>query len=269
MKPLQQPEWPDPVALEQVIGELRTLPPLVFAGECDDLTTKIGAVTRGEAFLLQGGDCAETFDGVTAENIRAKLRVLLQMSVVLQYAASVPVVKVGPDRRAVRQAAELRRRDPRRRDAAVVPGRRGQRAGVHAEARIPDPRRLRGVYNAAAATLNLTRAFTTGGYADLHQVHAWNTDFVKSSPVGRRYEQLATRDRAGARLHARLWRDGRRVQDRRLLRLARGAHPRVRTRADPDRLADRAAVRRRPATCCGWGSGRGSWTARTWSSCRR
>src|SRR5215207_8142638 len=85
LKPLQQPEWPDPVALDQVIGQLRTLPPLVFAGECDDLTTKIGAVARGEAFLLQGGDCAETFDGVTAENIRAKLRVLLQMAVVLQY----------------------------------------------------------------------------------------------------------------------------------------------------------------------------------------
>jgi len=192
LKPLQQPEWPDPVALEQVIGELRTLPPLVFAGECDDLTTKIGAVTRGEAFLLQGGDCAETFDGVTAENIRAKLRVLLQMSVVLQYAASVPVVKVG---RIAGQYAKPRSSGEETRDGVTLPSYRGDAVNgleFTPEARIPDPRRLRGVYNAAAATLNLTRAFTTGGYADLHQVHAWNTDFVKSSPVGRRYEQLAT-----------------------------------------------------------------------------
>ncbi|HEY3509436.1 MAG TPA: 3-deoxy-7-phosphoheptulonate synthase, partial [Kribbella sp.] len=192
LKPLQQPEWPDPAALEQVIAELRTLPPLVFAGECDDLTTKIGAVARGEAFILQGGDCAETFAGVTAENIRAKLRVLLQMSVVLQYAASVPVVKIG---RIAGQYAKPRSSGEETRDGVTLPSYRGDAVNgfdFTPESRIPDPQRLRGVYNAAAATLNLTRAFTTGGYADLHQVHAWNTDFVKSSPVGRRYEQLAS-----------------------------------------------------------------------------
>ncbi|HEY9337053.1 class II 3-deoxy-7-phosphoheptulonate synthase [Kribbella sp. NPDC050459] len=192
LKPLQQPEWPDQEVLEQVIAELRTLPPLVFAGECDDLTAKIGAVARGEAFILQGGDCAETFAGVTAENIRAKLRVLLQMSVVLQYAASVPVVKIG---RIAGQYAKPRSSGEETREGVTLPSYRGDAVNgfdFTAESRIPDPQRLRGVYNAAAATLNLTRAFTTGGYADLHQVHAWNTDFVKSSPVGMRYEQLAS-----------------------------------------------------------------------------
>jgi 3-deoxy-7-phosphoheptulonate synthase len=191
LKPLQQPEWPDSEVLDQVIRELRKLPPLVFAGECDDLTTKIGAVTRGEAFILQGGDCAETFEGVTAENIRAKLRVLLQMAVVLQYAASVPVVKVG---RIAGQYAKPRSSGAETRDGVTLPSYRGDAVnGIDftTEARTPDPQRLRGVYNAAAATLNLTRAFTTGGYADLHQVHAWNTDFVRSSPVGQRYERLA------------------------------------------------------------------------------
>jgi 3-deoxy-7-phosphoheptulonate synthase len=191
LKPLQQPEWPDPVALDQVIGQLRTLPPLVFAGECDDLTTKIGAVARGEAFVLQGGDCAETFDGVTAENIRAKLRVLLQMAVVLTYAASVPVVKVG---RIAGQYAKPRSSGTETRDGVSLPAYRGDAVNgleFTEASRTPDAERLRGVYNAAAATLNLTRAFTTGGYADLHQVHTWNTDFVKSSPVGQRYEQLA------------------------------------------------------------------------------
>jgi 3-deoxy-7-phosphoheptulonate synthase len=192
LNPLQQPEWPDRAALEQVISGLRVLPPLVFAGECDDLTAKLGAVARGEAFLLQGGDCAETFAGVTAENIRAKLRVLLQMAVVLQYAASVPVVKVG---RIAGQYAKPRSTGTEIRDGVSLPSYRGDAVNgleFTEESRIPDPQRLRGVYNSAAATLNLTRAFTTGGYADLHQVHAWNTDFVRSSPVGQKYERLAT-----------------------------------------------------------------------------
>ena len=110
--PAQQPTYADPVAVDAAVAQLRTKPPLVFAGECDDLTAKIAAVARGEAFLLQGGDCAETFDGVTADNVRNKLRVLLQMAVVLTYAASVPVVKVGRIAGPVRQAALLRPRDP-------------------------------------------------------------------------------------------------------------------------------------------------------------
>ena len=118
LRPLQQPEWPDAAAVDAVVSGLRRLPPLVFAGECDDLRSKIGAVTRGEAFLLQGGDCAETFDGVTAPNIRAKLRVLLQMSVVLTYAASVPVVKVG---RIAGQYAKPRSSGTETRDGVTLP----------------------------------------------------------------------------------------------------------------------------------------------------
>ena len=128
---------------------------------------------------------------MTAENIRAKLRVLLQMSVVLQYAASVPVVKVG---RIAGQFAKPRSSNTETRDGVTLPAYRGDAVNgleFTEKSRIPDPQRLRGVYNSAAATLNLTRAFTTGGYADLHLVHAWNTDFVKSSPVGQRYERLA------------------------------------------------------------------------------
>ena len=189
--PKQQPRWPDAGALDEVVGGLRTLPPLVFAGECDELRDRIAAVGRGEAFILQGGDCAETFSGVTADNIRAKLRVLLQMAVVLTYAASVPVVKVG---RIAGQYAKPRSSDTETRDGVTLPAYRGDAVNgleFTEASRIPDPQRLRGVYNAAAATLNLTRAFTTGGYADLQQVHTWNTDFVKTSPVGQRYEQLA------------------------------------------------------------------------------
>ena len=167
------------------------MPPLVFAGECDDLTEKIAAVTRGEAFLLQGGDCAETFAGVTADNVRNKLRVLLQMAVVLTYAASVPVVKLG---RLAGQYAKPRSSDMETRDGVTLPAYRGDAVNGYdftPEARIPDPQRLVDVYNSSAATLNLVRAFVTGGYADLRQVHTWNTDFVQSSPFGQRYEAMA------------------------------------------------------------------------------
>jgi 3-deoxy-7-phosphoheptulonate synthase len=193
----QQPQWPDPDALEAAVGKLRSVPPLVFAGECDDLKEKLAAVARGEAFLLQGGDCAETFDGVTADNVRNKLRVLLQMAVVLTYAASVPVVKLG---RLAGQYAKPRSSDTETRDGVTLPAYRGDAVNGIAftpESRVPDPQRLVDVYHSSALTLNLVRAFVTGGYADLRQVHTWNTDFVRSSPVGRRYEQLATEiDRA-------------------------------------------------------------------------
>ena len=169
----QQPTWPDPAALGAAVGKLRRVPPLVFAGECDELKNKLAAVARGEAFLLQGGDCAETFDGVTADNVRNKLRVLLQMAVVLTYAASVPVVKLG---RIAGQYAKPRSSDLETREGVTLPA---------------YPQRLVDVYNSSAATLNLVRAFVTGGYADLRQVHTWNTDFVRSSPVGARYEKLA------------------------------------------------------------------------------
>ncbi len=189
--PRQQPTYPDQGAVDAAVARLKKSPPLVFAGECDDLMDKIAAVTRGEAFLLQGGDCAETFDGVTADNVRNKLRVLLQMAVVLTYAASVPVVKVG---RLAGQYAKPRSSDMETRNGLTLPAYRGDAVNGYdftPESRIPDPQRLVDVYNSSAATLNLVRAFVTGGYADLRQVHTWNTDFVQSSAFGQRYEAVA------------------------------------------------------------------------------
>lgn len=187
---VQQPTFRDPAARDAAVSRLRTMPPLVFAGECDALTDKMAAVARGEAFLLQGGDCAETFEGVTAENVRNKLRVLLSMAVVLTYAASVPVVKVG---RLAGQYAKPRSSDSETRDGVTLPAYRGDAVNgfdFTPEAREHDPNRLLEVYHASAATLNLARAFTTGGYADLRQMHAWNKDFVRSSPLGQRYEAV-------------------------------------------------------------------------------
>ncbi|CAN5874618.1 3-deoxy-7-phosphoheptulonate synthase class II [soil metagenome] len=186
----QQPRWPDAAARDAIVARLRRQPPLVFAGECDALRDRLAAVARGEAFLLQGGDCAETFDGVGADDVRNKLQVLLSMAVVLTYAASVPVVKVG---RIAGQYAKPRSSDSETRGGVTLPAYRGDAVNGHAftpESRTPDPSRLLDVYHASAATLNLTRAFVTGGYADLRQMHAWNTDFVRTSPVGKRYERL-------------------------------------------------------------------------------
>ena len=201
--PAQQPSYPDPAAVDAAVARLRTMPPLVFAGECDELKDKLAAVARGEAFLLQGGDCAETFAGVTADNVRNKLRVLLQMAVVLTYAASVPVVKLG---RLAGQYAKPRSSDLETRDGVTLPAYRGDAVNGYdftEASRVPDPQRLVDVYNASAATLNLVRAFTTGGYADLRQVHTWNTDFVRDSVVGQRYEKLANEiDRAMAFMEA-------------------------------------------------------------------
>ena len=188
----QQPTYADPVAVDAAVARLRTAPPLVFAGECDDLKEKIAAVSRGKAFLLQGGDCAETFAGVTADNVRNKLRVLLQMAVVLTYAASVPVVKVG---RLAGQYAKPRSSDMETRDGVTLPAYRGDAVNgfdFTPESRAHDPARLVEVYHASASTLNLVRAFVTGGYADLRQLHTWNTDFVRESAMGQRYEQMAS-----------------------------------------------------------------------------
>jgi 3-deoxy-7-phosphoheptulonate synthase len=199
----QQPDWPDPARLEEVVRRLERLPPLVFAGECDQLKKHLAAVARGEAFLLQGGDCAETFAGATADGVRAKLRTLLQMAVVLTYAASVPVVKVG---RMAGQFAKPRSAPTERRDGTELPVYRGDAVNgleFTAAARQHDPGRLLDAYHCSAVTLNLCRAFASGGYADLRQVHAWNQDFVAGSPAGRRYERLAAEiDRAIAFMHA-------------------------------------------------------------------
>jgi 3-deoxy-7-phosphoheptulonate synthase len=199
----QQPDWPDPGRLHAVTGELAGMPPLVFAGECDVLRERLAAVARGEAFVLQGGDCAETFAGATTDTVRAKLQTLLQMAVVLTYGASVPIVKIG---RMAGQFAKPRSRPAEVRDGIELPAYRGDAVnGIEftAQARTPDPARLLRAYHCSAVTLNLCRAFATGGYADLHQVHAWNQDFVSESPAGRRYERLAGEiDRALAFMRA-------------------------------------------------------------------
>jgi 3-deoxy-7-phosphoheptulonate synthase len=188
----QQPDWPDAARLDQVLDQLAALPPLVFAGECDLLRTRMAAVTRGEAFVLQGGDCAETFAGATADAVRGKLQTILQMAVVLTYGASVPIVKIG---RLAGQYAKPRSRPTEVRDGVELPAYRGDAVNgfeFTAAARASDPDRLLRAYHCAAVTLNLCRAFTTGGYADLHKVHAWNQDFVRKSPSGQRYEGLAS-----------------------------------------------------------------------------
>ncbi len=188
---VQQPTYDDPAELEDVLKHLRTLPPLVFAGECDDLRAKLAAVADRRAFLLQGGDCAETFDSVTGNNIKGKLRVLLSMAVVLTYAAQVPVVKVG---RIAGQYAKPRSKDTETRGGITLPAYRGDAVNgfaFDAASRRHDPKRLLRVYNASSATLNLVRAFVTGGFADLRGIHAWNADFVRNSNVEHRYEQMA------------------------------------------------------------------------------
>ncbi len=199
----QQPDWPDPSAVRAVTREIASIPPLVFAGECDILKERLAAVARGEAFVLQGGDCAETFDGSTADAIRGKLRTLLQMAVVLTYAASVPVVKIG---RLAGQFAKPRSSAAETRNGVALPAYRGDAVNgleFTAKARTPDPQRMLRACHYSAATLNLCRAFTQGGYADLRQVHTWNTDFVAASPAGQRYEALASEiDRALTFMHA-------------------------------------------------------------------
>ncbi|MFG1913797.1 class II 3-deoxy-7-phosphoheptulonate synthase [Micromonospora sp. NPDC048898] len=187
----QAPDWPDRDLLDRVVGQLSTASTLVSPQECDELTTRLAQVARGEAFLLQGGDCAETFGGTSSLAIRRKLETLLQIAVVLTYAGSLPVVKVG---RMAGQFAKPRSAPTETRDGVTLPAYRGDAVnGIEftAEARRPDPRRLHEMYQASAATLAIIRAFLTGGYADLRQVHAWNQDFVARSPVGQRYERLA------------------------------------------------------------------------------
>jgi 3-deoxy-7-phosphoheptulonate synthase len=187
----QQPDWPDAAALDSVVKTLSALPPLVFAGEARNLTAALGHVANGEAFLLQAGDCAESFDAFSADAIRDKLKVILQMAVVLQYSAGVPVVKVG---RIAGQFAKPRSSPSELGDGVELPSFRGHMVNdiaFTAAARQADPERLIDAYHQSASTLNLLRAFTKGGFADLSGVHAWNQEFVASSPEGRQYERLA------------------------------------------------------------------------------
>jgi len=187
----QQPAWPSADALAQAQQILAGLPPLVFAGECDELKSRLAAATNGDAFVLMGGDCAETFVANTADSIRARLKTVLQMAIVLTYGASMPVVKIG---RIAGQYGKPRSSSEEVIDGVSLPSYRGDAVNgleFTQESRQPDPMRLVQTYHASAATLNLVRAFTQGGYADLRQVHSWNQDFVSESDPGKRYEEMA------------------------------------------------------------------------------
>ena len=187
----QQPPWPDESALESALKELAAVPPLVFAGEARALTDNLAQVVDGKAFVLQAGDCAESFDSFSADAIRDKLKVILQMAVVLTYSTGVPVVKVG---RIAGQFAKPRTSPTDWVGDVELPAFRGHMVNDIAPeeiARVPDPGRLLQAYHQSAATLNLVRAFTKGGFAHLDRVHQWNQEFVRSSPVGRHYERVA------------------------------------------------------------------------------
>ena len=190
---LQVPDYPDQAALERVEETLSHYPPLVFAGEARALKESLGEVAEGKAFLLQGGDCAESFAEFNPNNIRDTFRVLLQMAVVLTFGAALPVVKVG---RMAGQFAKPRSAATETIDGVELPSYRGDIVnGIEfdAEARKPDPERLVRAYNQSASTLNLLRAFAQGGFADLHKVHRWNLEFVSGSPQSERYEELSER----------------------------------------------------------------------------
>jgi len=186
----QQPSWPDADAVGAASAEIATLPPLVFAGEVDALRDRLAAAAQGNAFLLQGGDCAETFAGATAEQIRNRVKTILQMAVVLTYGASMPVIKMG---RMAGQFAKPRSNDMETRGSVTLPAYRGDIVNGYdftPESREADPRRLVQGYHTAVSTLNLIRAFTQGGFADLREVHSWNKGFAKN-PANHEYEKLA------------------------------------------------------------------------------
>jgi 3-deoxy-7-phosphoheptulonate synthase len=190
----QQPNWPGGptgAPLAAAVAELKSLPPLVFAGECDELKARIADAAAGKAFWLQGGDCAETFGSATADSIRNRIKTILQMAAVLQYQSSLPVIKVG---RMAGQFAKPRSNDTETRNGVTLPAYRGDAVNgleFTEASRTPDPQRLVKVYNTSAATLNLVRAFTQGGFADLRRVHEWNKGFIKDSTFGEKYEQVA------------------------------------------------------------------------------
>jgi 3-deoxy-7-phosphoheptulonate synthase len=186
----QQPTWPDPVELEKVRAELGKLPPLVFAGEVDTLRNRLAQAAEGKAFLLQGGDCAETFVDATADRIRNRIKTVLQMAVVLMYGSSLPVIKMG---RMAGQFAKPRSSDTETRDDVTLLAYRGDAVNGYEfteDSRQHDPKRLLQAYHTSASTLNLIRAFTTGGFADLREVHAWNKGFT-DNPANKKYESIA------------------------------------------------------------------------------
>ncbi len=193
-KPAEQmPAYPDAGKLAAVEARLASYPPLIFAGEARRLQDRLAQVAAGKAFLLQGGDCAESFGDFKANTIRDTFRIILQMAIVLGFGTKKQVVKVC---RAAGQFAKPRSGGSETRDGVTLPAYRGDMVNgfeFEAAARIPDPARMERAYTQSASTLNLLRAFAQGGYADLHQVHAWNLDFLKKSPVNDHYESIARR----------------------------------------------------------------------------
>ncbi len=186
----QQPQWQDPAVHASSLKELSSLPPLVFAGEVDVLRERLAAAAQGKAFLLQGGDCAETFEGATADRISARVKTILQMAVVLTYGASLPVIKMG---RMAGQFAKPRSSNDETRDGVTLPAYRGDMVNGYdftPESRGHDASRMVKAYHTSASTLNLIRAFTQGGFADLRLVHHWNKGFT-ANPAHSRYESLA------------------------------------------------------------------------------
>ena len=186
----QQPTWPDADAAREITAQLELRPPLVFAGEVDRLRDRLGAAAAGNAFVLQGGDCAETYAGATADKIRARVSTILQMALVLTYGASMPVVKMG---RMAGQFAKPRSKDTETREGVTLPAYRGDIVNdfeFTPEARQPRPERMLEGYHVSASTLNLIRAFTTGGFADMREVHSWNRGFAKN-PANARYDAMA------------------------------------------------------------------------------
>ncbi len=189
----QLPNYPDAAALAAAEVQLARLPPLVFAGEARELKDKLASVAAGKAFLLQGGDCAESFTEFSAKNIRDTFRVVLQMAIVLTFAGRMPVVKLG---RVAGQFAKPRSDDSETQNGVTLPTYRGDNVNGYeftAAARAPDPQRMLQAYNQSAATLNLLRAFASGGYADLHRVSGWMLEFIDNSPMKARYQDLASR----------------------------------------------------------------------------
>jgi 3-deoxy-7-phosphoheptulonate synthase len=189
----QQPTYQDKILLEKVENELKSYPPLIFAGEANDLKVKLAKAGRGEAFLLQGGDCAESFSDFNAQTIKNLFKLMLQMNMILMYSTGKPVVKVG---RIAGQFAKPRSSDFEEVGGVKLPTYRGDIINsieFTEEARVPNPSNMIKAYNQSAATLNLLRAFSRGGLADLNKVHQWNLDFIKDNPLGKRYDELSTK----------------------------------------------------------------------------
>ncbi|WP_295422202.1 3-deoxy-7-phosphoheptulonate synthase, partial [Sulfurovum sp.] len=189
----QQPTYQDQTLLKSVEEELSSFPPLIFAGEARRLKEKLAKAGRGEAFLLQGGDCAESFSDFNAQSIKNLFKLMLQMNMILMYSTGKPVVKVG---RIAGQFAKPRSSDYEEVDGVKLPSYRGDIINsmeFTEEARVPNPNNMIKAYYQSAATLNLVRAFSRGGLADLNKVHQWNLDFIKDNPLGKRYDELSTK----------------------------------------------------------------------------